>query len=144
MLSPNTGQPMRLVAGEPATYTLRGEQFEVAGPAWECDATGERFVTDEQDHQMHERLHQLWRARHGLSREALRERRKALGLRKREAATLLGLGRTRYHAYERTHRLPSLAHGRLLALLLSETGVAALLAAGGEALPPALHQKLRR
>lgn len=142
MLSPNTGQPMRLIAGEPATYTLRGEQFEVDGPCYECGETGERFVTDEQDHQMHERLHQLWRERHGLGRAALQARRQALGLRPGEVAALLGLGKRQYRAFEATDKLPTAATARLLSLLLSAQGVAALLAAAGDTLPLALRQKL--
>lgn len=142
MLSPNNGQPMRLVASEPATYTLRGEQFAVEGPTWECDETGERFVTDEQDHQMHERLHQLWRERQGLGRAALRARRQALGLRTAEAAALLGLRKRQYRAFEATDQLPPKPVARLLQLLLSDAGVAALLAAAGPTLPPALRQKL--
>lgn len=133
---------MRLIEGAPATYTLRGQQFELGGPCYECDSTGERFVTDEQEFAVQQQLHQHWRVRNGLAPEALRARRQALGLSKREAAALLGLSRARYRAYERTPRLPSAAHARLLALLLSEAGVATLLAAAGEALPPALHQKL--
>lgn len=137
MLSPNTGQPMRLVAGQPATYTLRGLPVEVAGPCYECDATGERFTTEEQDHQMLAQLHRRWREHHGLDRAALLARRQALGLTEAEAAALLGLRPGRYRAFEQTDRLPSKAVARLLRLLLSAQGVAALQEAAAALRPPA-------
>ena len=63
MRSPSTGNPMRLVEGEPATYYLRGQPFEVDGPTWECPDTGKRHTTPEQDGGFLRHLHQLWRTR---------------------------------------------------------------------------------
>ena len=54
---------MRLVEGEPATYYLRGQPFEVDGPTWECPDTGKRHTTPEQDGGFLRHLHQLWRTR---------------------------------------------------------------------------------
>ena len=142
MLSPNTGQPMRLVEGGTHAYTLRGEQFQVGGPAWECADTGERFTTNEQDHDLLERLHQAWRARHGLGRDTLRQRRESLGLSIADAATLLGFSARQYRAYEQTDQLPAKPHALLLKLLLDEAGLAALVRLAGPALSAEARSKL--
>lgn len=142
MRSPHTGNPMRLVEGAVATYTLRGEQFQAGGPAWECPDTGERFTTDAQDMAVVEVLHQAWRHAHGIEQEQLRLRRKALGLSAAQASALLGLGTNQYRTYEQTNKLPSKSNATLLKLLLTREGVAALLHANEAALTAPARRKL--
>ena len=144
MLSPNTGQPMRLVEGAPATYTLRGEQFRVGGPAWECPAAGERYTTNDQDFDVVGRLHHAWRERHGIAPAALQRRGKALGLSDAQASALLGFGVNQYRTYKTTDKLPSKSNARLLQMLCDERALPALLEAAGDALTAATRRKLAK
>jgi putative zinc finger/helix-turn-helix YgiT family protein len=143
MLSPKTGNPMREVEGDSATYTLRGQEFQVSGPAWECPDTGTRYFTPEQGNILMARLHHAWRERHGIAKEALRARRKALGLSAAQASALLGLGINQYRTYENTDKLPSKSNALLLRLLTDDRALPVLLDAAGDTLTPATRRKLK-
>lgn len=142
MNSPHTGKPMREVENEPALYTLRGEQFMAGGPAWQCPDTGKEYFTPEQGDVFMARLHGAWRERHGVDKETLRARRKALGLSAAQASALLGLGTNQYRTYEKTNNLPSQSNARLLRLLSDDRALPALVAAAGDALTTATGRKL--
>lgn len=143
MNSPNTGKPMREVENEAGLYTLRGEQFMVGGPAWQCLDTGKEYFTPEQGNVFLARLHHAWRERHGIAKEALQTRRKALGLSAAQASALLGLGINQYRTYENTDKLPSKSNALLLRLLTDDRALPVLLDAAGDALTPATRRKLK-
>lgn len=142
MLSPKTGNPMREVMGGAATYTLRGQEFQVSGPAWECPDTGERYFTPEQGNVVLARLHQAWREQHGISQQALRQRGQALGLSDAQASALLGFGINQYRTYKSTDKLPSKSNARLLQMLCDDRALVALIEAAGSALTAATKRKL--
>lgn len=143
MRSPNTGSSMREVENEATLHTLRGETFMVGSPAWECPDTGERYFTPEQGNIFLSRVHAAWRERHGISKEALRQRRKALGLSAAQASALLGFGVNQYRTYENTDKLPSKSNARLLRLLLDDPALPALVKAAGAALNAAGQRKVQ-
>lgn len=134
---------MREVEGDSATYTLRGQEFQVSGPAWECPDTGTRYITPEQGNILMARLHNAWRERHSIAKEALRTRRKALGLSAAQASALLGLGINQYRTYENTDKLPSKSNALLLRLLTDDRALPVLLDAAGDVLTPATRRKLK-
>jgi hypothetical protein len=142
MRSPNTGNPMRLVEGEAVTYTLRGEQFQVRGPAWQCPDTGERYLGPEHLDEVFARLHHAWRERHGIAKEDLQRRAQALGLSDAQASALLGFGVNQYRTYKTTDKLPSKSNARLLQLLCDDRALPALLEAAGPALNKTTRRKL--
>ena len=123
---------MRLVEGEAFPYTFRHEIFVMGGPAWECPVTGKRYNTPEQETEFIDRIHGAWRERHGVDKETLRARRKALGLSAAQASALLGLGTNQYRTYEKTNNLPSQSNARLLRLLSDDRALPALVAAAGD------------
>lgn len=133
---------MREVENEAGLYTLRGEQFMVGGPAWQCLDTGKEYFTPEQGNIFLARLHHAWRERHSIGKEALRTRRKALGLSAAQASALLGLGINQYRTYENTNKLPSKSNALLLRLLTDDRALPVLLDAAGNALTPATRRKL--
>lgn len=134
MRSPKTGNPMREVEGDSTTYTLRGQEFSLSSPAWECPDTGERYFTPEQGNVFLARLHRAWRERNGIAKEALKQRRHMLGLSAAQASALLGFGINQYRTYENTDKLPSKSNAVLLKLLLDDQAIASLIQAAGSAL----------
>lgn len=143
MRSPHTGESMHEVESPPRPYNFRGETFEVGGPAWECPGTGERYFTPEQGDVFLARVHAAWRAGHGIGKEALRQRRQALGLSAAQASALLGFGVNQYRTYENTDKLPSKSNARLLRLLLDDRALPALAEAAGLALTAATRRKVQ-
>jgi len=133
---------MREVEGDVATYTLRGQEFQVSGPAWQCPDTGERYFTPEQGNVLLARLHHAWRARHGISQQALRQRGQALGLSDAQASALLGFGINQYRTYKNTDKLPSKSNARLLQMLCDDRALVALMEAAGSTLTAATKRKL--
>ncbi len=133
---------MRLVENEPAPYTLRGEEFAVGGPTWECPDTGERYLSPEQVDEFFRLVHAAWRARHGIGKDALRQRRKALGLSAAQSSALLGFGVNQYRTYENTDKLPSKSNAVLLKLWLDDDALAALLEAAEGTLTKVTRGKL--
>ena len=133
---------MNLVETEPALHTLRGEQFWVSGPAWECPDTGERYHTPEQGNVLLARLYHAWRERHGIAPESLRQRVAALGLSDAQASALLGFGINQYRTYKNTDKLPSKSNARLLQMLADNRALPALIEAAGPALTPAARRRL--
>ena len=142
MNSPKTGKPMREVENEPMPYTLRGEQFTVGGPAWQCIDTGKEYFTPEQGDVFMARLHHAWRQRQGIAKEALQQRGKALGLSDAQVSALLGFGVNQYRTYKTTDKLPSKSNARLLQMLCDDRALLALIEAAGPALKPATRSKL--
>ena len=134
---------MREVESEARSYSLRGEQFTISSPVWECPDTGERFFTPEQGDVFLALVHHAWRERQGIAKEALRTRRKALGLSAAQASALLGLGINQYRTYENTDKLPSKSNALLLRLLTDDRALPVLLDAAGDALTPATRRKLK-
>lgn len=134
---------MREVESEARSYSLRGEQFTISSPVWECPDTGERFFTPEQGDVFLALVHHAWRERQGIAKEALRTRRKALGLSAAQASALLGLGINQYRTYEKTDKLPSKSNALLLRLLTDDRALPVLLDAVGDALIPATRRKLK-
>jgi len=146
MRSPSTGSPMHLVEVEPTAYTLRGLSLTVGGPAWECPDTQQRYSTPEQVNAVLAQVHQLWRKHYGIGRAALQQRRLDLGLSAAQASALLGFGINQYSKYEQTDKVPSKANAVLLQLLMTDTGIAALLEseAARQALKPAARRRLQQ
>lgn len=133
---------MHEVAGDAATYTLRGQEFRVSGPAWECPDTHTRYVTPEQANVALARLHHAWRAQRGIAKEDLQRRAKVLGLSDKQASALLGFGVNQYRTYKTTDKLPSQSNARLLQLLCDDRALPALLEAAGPALNKITRRKL--
>jgi putative zinc finger/helix-turn-helix YgiT family protein len=131
------------VEGEARTYTLRGQQFQISSPAWQCPDTGERYNSPEQGDIFLVRLHRAWRERNGIDKDALRQRRKALGLSAAQMSALLGFGVNQYRTYEKTDKLPSKSNAVLLRLLLSDKGLASLLAVAPESLSANTRRKVK-
>ena len=144
--SPSTGSPMRLVAGEPTSYTFRKVALTASGPIWECPDTGQRYSTPEQVNAVLAQVHRLWREHLGIGRVALREHRLALGLSAAQASALLGFGINQYSTYEQTDKLPSQSNAVLLQQFVSDKGIAALLEgeAARQALKPAARRRLQQ
>jgi transcriptional regulator with XRE-family HTH domain len=145
-LSPSTGSPMRLVEGEPTSYTFRKVALTASGPIWECPDTKQRYSTPEQVNAVLAQVHRLWREHLGIGRVALREHRLALGLSAAQASALLGFGINQYSTYEQTDKLPSQSNAVLLQQFISDKGIAALLEgeAARQALKPAARRRLQQ
>ena len=146
MPSPSTGNPMRLVAGAPTSYTFRKVALIASGPIWECPDTKQRYNTPEQVNAVLAQVHRLWREHLGIGRVTLQQRRLALGLSAAQASALLGFGINQYSTYEQTDKVPSKSNTVLLQLLMTDQGVAALVEAEatGQALKPAARRRLRQ
>lgn len=105
----------------PETVSVRGEDFEVRSAAWRCRSCGE--VLDGKDDPL-ELAYDQYRSRHGIpGATAIRQRREALGLTQKELGDLLGWGSVTLSRYE-NGALPSEAHGRSLAQVMSAAGLA--------------------
>ena len=144
--SPSTGSPMRLVAGEPISYTFRNVALTARGVMWECPDTQQRYSTPEQVNDVLAQVHRKWRQHLGIGREALRERRLALGLSAAQASALLGFGINQYSTYEQSDKLPSQSNAVLLQQFVSDKGIVALLEveAARQVLKPAARRRLQQ
>jgi putative zinc finger/helix-turn-helix YgiT family protein len=82
-------------------YTMRGQEFEVTAPCYQCVDSGEQFTTDEQDEVFLREQERIYRQRNSLPTAAqLKERREYLGLSANEASRLLGFGINQFRQYE--------------------------------------------
>lgn len=124
-------------------YTMRGQEFEVTAPCYQCVDSGEQFTTDEQDEIFMREQERIYRQRNNFPTAAqLKERRVYLGLSANEASRLLGFGINQFRRYE-AGDLPSESNTILLQEFCDDFDLSRLLEKRLMSLPQRTIDKLQ-
>ncbi len=124
------------------TIPFRGEEFEIEVKSYLCEDTGEKFGDAEMTDSVVEELLSKWRERHQVpSPQQLTEVRERLKLSQNSMSKLLGLGINQYRYYE-NGELPKPSHRLLLRLLVSDAGLAQIIAHQKHIVAPKLLKAL--
>lgn len=127
MKSPYTGGKVTTVTTL-ETIPFKGEEFEIEVTSFICNDTKEKFGDAEMTTKVVEQLLKKWRERHKVpTPEQLIEVRTRLGLSQKGMSKLLGLGINQYRYYE-NGELPKPSHQLLLRLVVSDAGLAQIIA----------------
>ncbi|TXK47404.1 hypothetical protein FVR03_09390 [Pontibacter qinzhouensis] len=127
MKSPYTGGEVTKVTTL-ETIPFRGEDFEIEVVSYICNETGEKFGDIEMTTNVVEELLKKWRERYKVpSPEELVDVRIRLKLSQKGMSKLLGLGVNQYRYYE-NGELPKPSHQLLLRLVVSDAGLAQIIA----------------
>lgn len=119
------------------TVDVRGEEFVVPASGWECRNCGEIFDGDKDPLDL---AYRMYRDQHGIPQpEAIKHWREALGLTQKELADVLCWGHATLSRYE-NGALPTEAHGRRLAQVMTATGIADAIEAERGVLPDEKRQ----
>jgi uncharacterized phage-associated protein/DNA-binding transcriptional regulator YiaG len=113
MNSPITGEPMRLVK-ESITLMFRKEEISIISHYYLCEASNERYNTDELEELNQTQIHNQYREKYGIPfSDEIKEIREQYNVSASKMSEILGLGTNSWRLYE-NGEVPSVANGRLI------------------------------
>ena len=100
-------------------HEFRKKKFSVHVRYFDCEDTGEKFTTSEQDELLFNELYSQYRVNHGIPfPEEIRAIRQRYGLNYQQMTKILGFGTNQYAQYEKG-QVPSESNGKMLSAIMN-------------------------